>query len=125
MLAKSNLFQPWTVEEQKKLEELLVQYPQEAIEFHRYKKIAAQLGKVYTNPRSEATAFFKESEEGLLANQLILPVSKLKTFILENRTVYQVTSRLQKYFLKLYKAGLPIPGPPPKTSERNKVGNII
>ncbi|KAJ8937839.1 hypothetical protein NQ318_022257 [Aromia moschata] len=39
---------------------------------------------------------------------------------LGNRTVQQVTSRVQKYFLKLYKAGLPIPGRIPKSSEKYK-----
>ncbi|XP_066250603.1 ZZ-type zinc finger-containing protein 3 isoform X1 [Euwallacea similis] len=37
---------------------------------------------------------------------------------LGNRTVQQVASRLQKYFLKLYKAGLPIPGRIPKSAEK-------
>ncbi|XP_022909965.2 ZZ-type zinc finger-containing protein 3 [Onthophagus taurus] len=66
---------PWTVEEQKRLEELLITYPPEDIELRRYKKIAAALG---------------------------------------TRTVQQVCSRIQKYFLKLKKAGLPIPGRIPK-----------
>ncbi|KAJ8931206.1 hypothetical protein NQ314_015903 [Rhamnusium bicolor] len=39
---------------------------------------------------------------------------------LGNRTVQQVTSRVQKYFLKLYKAGLPIPGRIPKSGEKYK-----
>ncbi|KAJ8925475.1 hypothetical protein NQ315_009309 [Exocentrus adspersus] len=39
---------------------------------------------------------------------------------LGNRTVQQVCSRVQKYFLKLYKAGLPIPGRIPKSSEKYK-----
>uniref|UniRef100_A0AAR5P9A5 ZZ-type domain-containing protein n=2 Tax=Dendroctonus ponderosae TaxID=77166 RepID=A0AAR5P9A5_DENPD len=37
---------------------------------------------------------------------------------LGNKTVHQVASRLQKYFLKLYKAGLPIPGRIPKCAEK-------
>ncbi|KAL3283901.1 hypothetical protein HHI36_018070 [Cryptolaemus montrouzieri] len=69
--------QPWTPEEQKRLEELLVIYPPEPIELRRIKKIAAALG---------------------------------------NRTVQQVSSRLQKYFLKLHKAGLHVPGRIPKSS---------
>ncbi|CAH1170310.1 unnamed protein product [Phaedon cochleariae] len=71
----------WTIEEQKKLEELLLVYPPEPVERKRYQKIAKALG---------------------------------------NRTVSQVSSRIQKYFLKLYRAGLPIPGRPPKSGERNK-----
>ncbi|XP_019879434.2 ZZ-type zinc finger-containing protein 3 [Aethina tumida] len=71
----------WTVEEQKRLEELLVIYPPEPIEAQRFKKIAKALG---------------------------------------TRTVKQVNSRVQKYFLKLYKAGLPIPGRLPKNCEKYK-----
>lgn len=37
---------------------------------------------------------------------------------LGNRTVKQVTSRVQKYFKKLYNAGLPVPGRIPKSTER-------
>ncbi|CAG9857365.1 unnamed protein product [Phyllotreta striolata] len=39
---------------------------------------------------------------------------------LGNRSLAQVTSRIQKYFLKLHKAGLPIPGRIPKTLEKKK-----
>nr|CAH7757667.1 unnamed protein product [Callosobruchus chinensis] len=39
---------------------------------------------------------------------------------LGTRTVAQVSSRVQKYFLKLYKAGLPIPGRIPKGGEKYK-----
>ena len=63
--------QPWTAEEQKRLEELLHEFPSEEVEMERWKKIANRLG---------------------------------------NRTAIQVQSRTQKYFLKLHKAGLPIPG---------------
>jgi len=63
--------QPWTPEEQRRLEELLEEYPSEEIEMERWKKIATCLG---------------------------------------NRTSIQVQSRVQKYFQKLQKAGLPIPG---------------
>ena len=63
--------QPWTTDEQKRLEELLHEYPSEDVEMERWKKIASSLG---------------------------------------NRTAIQVQSRVQKYFLKLHKAGLPIPG---------------
>uniref|UniRef100_A0A1A9VZ03 Myb-like domain-containing protein n=1 Tax=Glossina austeni TaxID=7395 RepID=A0A1A9VZ03_GLOAU len=34
----------WTVEEQKRLEELLIKYPEERIEMHRFNKIAKELG---------------------------------------------------------------------------------
>ncbi|KRT83079.1 hypothetical protein AMK59_4822 [Oryctes borbonicus] len=74
-------FQPWTVDEQKRLEELLIEFPPEAIELRRFKKIATALG---------------------------------------TRTVKQVCSRVQKYFLKLRKAGLPIPGRIPKIFERKR-----
>lgn len=63
--------QPWTAEEQAKLEKLLQIYPQEEVEAKRWEKIAAALG---------------------------------------NRTFKQVASRVQKYFIKLAKAGLPVPG---------------
>jgi len=63
--------QPWTPEEQRRLEELLVEYPSEEVEMERWKKIATCLG---------------------------------------NRTSIQVQSRVQKYFQKLLRAGLPIPG---------------
>lgn len=36
--------QLWTVEEQKRLEELLIKYPEERIEMHRFAKIAKALG---------------------------------------------------------------------------------
>uniref|UniRef100_H2Y8R5 Uncharacterized protein n=1 Tax=Ciona savignyi TaxID=51511 RepID=H2Y8R5_CIOSA len=65
----------WTVEEQRKLEELLVKYPQEAVEFNRFRKIAAEL---------------------------------------QGRTPLQVQSRVQKYFIKLAKAGFTIPGRMPR-----------
>lgn len=65
----------WTVEEQRRLEELLVEYPPEEIEMRRFAKIAKALG---------------------------------------NRTTKQVASRIQKYFIKLHKAGLPVPGRLPK-----------
>uniref|UniRef100_S4R5S2 ZZ-type zinc finger-containing protein 3 n=1 Tax=Petromyzon marinus TaxID=7757 RepID=S4R5S2_PETMA len=66
--------QLWTVEEQKRLEELLVQHPPEEVEARRWQKIATALG---------------------------------------NRTPKQVASRVQKYFIKLAKAGLPVPGRTP------------
>lgn len=44
---------------------------------------------------------------------------------LGNRSVQQVTSRVQKYFIKLYKAGLPIPGRIPKSVEKYKVSLLI
>ena len=73
----------WTAEEQKKLEELLLQYPPEDVEMRRWEKIAAALG---------------------------------------NRTPHQVQSRTQKYFIKLAKLGLPIPGRAPNLApQRTKV----
>ncbi|KMQ93394.1 zz-type zinc finger-containing protein 3-like protein [Lasius niger] len=67
--------QLWTIEEQRRLEELLIEYPPEEIEMKRWTKIANALG---------------------------------------NRTPKQVSSRVQKYFIKLLRAGLPIPGRGPK-----------
>lgn len=69
--------QLWTVEEQKRLEELLLKFPPEEVEAKRWQKIAAALG---------------------------------------NRTPIQVQSRVQKYFIKLAKAGLPIPGRRPNVN---------
>ncbi|KAM9325268.1 ZZ-type zinc finger-containing protein 3 [Gastrophryne carolinensis] len=66
--------QLWTVEEQKKLEMLLLKYPPEEVESKRWQKIAEELG---------------------------------------NRTAKQVASRVQKYFIKLTKAGIPVPGRTP------------
>ncbi|KAE8609497.1 hypothetical protein XENTR_v10011822 [Xenopus tropicalis] len=66
--------QLWSVEEQKKLERLLLKYPPEEVEAKRWQKIADELG---------------------------------------NRTAKQVASRVQKYFIKLTKAGLPVPGRTP------------
>ncbi|KAJ9590878.1 hypothetical protein L9F63_016083 [Diploptera punctata] len=76
--------QLWTAEEQRRLEELLIEYPPEEVETRRWRKIAAALG---------------------------------------NRTTKQVCSRVQKYFIKLHKAGLPIPGRPPKMPEVSRRGH--
>nr|CAD7576953.1 unnamed protein product [Timema californicum] len=76
--------QLWTMEEQRRLEELLLEYPPEEMESNRWKKIAVALGK-YIKYR--------------------------------NRTPKQVCSRVQKYFIKLHKAGLPVPGKPPKITQ--------
>ncbi|XP_011697921.1 PREDICTED: ZZ-type zinc finger-containing protein 3 [Wasmannia auropunctata] len=67
--------QLWTMEEQRRLEQLLIEYPPEEVEMRRWTKIANALG---------------------------------------NRTPKQVSSRVQKYFIKLLRAGLPIPGRGPK-----------
>ena len=63
--------QLWTPEEQKRLQELLIVHPHEAVESERFRKIAKDLG---------------------------------------NRTHLQVQSRVQKYFIKLQKAKMPVPG---------------
>ena len=68
---KANYNKPWTVEEQRHLEELLLEFPPEENEAQRCRKIANKLG---------------------------------------TRTPLQVQSHCQKYFIKLAKAGLPIPG---------------
>ncbi|KAL1123616.1 hypothetical protein AAG570_002692 [Ranatra chinensis] len=75
--------QLWTVEEQMRLEALLVEFPPEPVESRRWKKIADALG---------------------------------------NRTTKQVCSRVQKYFKKLQKAGIAIPGRiPQKSSSPNRI----
>ena len=66
-----NYNKSWSVEEQRKLEELLIEFPPEDNEAGRFRKIADKLG---------------------------------------TRTSLQVQSHCQKYFIKLAKAGLPIPG---------------
>ncbi|KAM9426953.1 uncharacterized protein ACWYII_018722 isoform 4-T4 [Salvelinus alpinus] len=66
--------QLWTVEEQKKLEHLLLKFSPEEVESKRWQKIADALG---------------------------------------NRTAKQVASRVQKYFIKLTKAGISVPGRTP------------
>ena len=66
-----NYNKPWTVEEQRHLEELLLEFQPEENEAARWRKIATKLG---------------------------------------TRTPLQVQSHCQKYFIKLAKAGLPIPG---------------
>ncbi|KAG2219801.1 hypothetical protein INT45_001133 [Circinella minor] len=63
--------QPWTDEEQRRLEELLEIYPDEQVQAQRYNKISKALG---------------------------------------TRSAKQVASRVQKYFIKLAKLGLPVPG---------------
>ncbi|XP_069795407.1 ZZ-type zinc finger-containing protein 3 isoform X2 [Narcine bancroftii] len=80
--SKSETFnQLWSVEEQKRLEELLLKYPPEEVETRRWQKIADKLG---------------------------------------NRTAKQVASRVQKYFIKLAKAGIPIPGRTPNVDLHSK-----
>ncbi|KAJ2186214.1 hypothetical protein EV181_003426 [Coemansia sp. RSA 532] len=69
--------QPWSDEEQTRLENLLLEYPEEEVANDRWRKISEALG---------------------------------------TRTMRQVASRVQKYFIKLYKAGLPVPGRVPDTS---------
>ncbi|PRP89257.1 ZZ-type zinc finger-containing protein 3 [Planoprotostelium fungivorum] len=66
--------QPWSAEEQKQLEDLLVKYPDEPVSSNRWKKIASHL---------------------------------------PDRTPRQVASRTQKYFIKLAKMNLPVPGRKP------------
>lgn len=74
-------YQLWTADEQRRLEELLIEYPPEEVESRRFQKIAEALG---------------------------------------NRTRMQVSSRVQKYFLKLMKAGLPVPGRAPRLSSETQ-----
>ncbi|KTG01722.1 hypothetical protein cypCar_00029701, partial [Cyprinus carpio] len=73
--------QLWTIDEQKKLEQLLLKFPPEEVESKRWQKIADELG---------------------------------------NRTAKQVASRVQKYFIKLTKAGIPVPGRTPNVCMYSK-----
>uniref|UniRef100_A0A671QR79 ZZ-type zinc finger-containing protein 3 n=1 Tax=Sinocyclocheilus anshuiensis TaxID=1608454 RepID=A0A671QR79_9TELE len=73
--------QLWTIEEQKKLEQLLLKFPPEEVESKRWQKVADELG---------------------------------------NRTAKQVASRVQKYFIKLTKAGIPVPGRTPNVCMYSK-----
>ncbi|XP_059609564.1 ZZ-type zinc finger-containing protein 3 [Phlebotomus argentipes] len=84
-LKSSVAIRHWTVEEQKKLEKLLTEYPPEPVETRRFAKIARALG---------------------------------------NRTTQQVASRCQKYFKKLRKVGLPIPGRNPKSVIRQSIAKM-
>ncbi|KAJ2784919.1 ZZ-type zinc finger-containing protein 3 [Coemansia javaensis] len=68
---------PWSDEEQMRLEQLLVEFPEEEVANDRWRKISEALG---------------------------------------TRTMRQVASRVQKYFIKLARAGLPVPGRTPDTS---------
>ncbi|KAJ1989251.1 hypothetical protein GGI25_004793 [Coemansia spiralis] len=74
---------PWSDEEQQRLMDLLLIYPEEEIANSRWRKIAEALG---------------------------------------TRTMRQVASRVQKYFIKLAKAGLPVPGKVPDTSNWTSIG---
>ncbi|CAO3580211.1 unnamed protein product [Absidia cylindrospora] len=79
--------QPWTDEEQQRLEQLLEIYPDEPVQAQRFNKIAQALG---------------------------------------TRNARQVSSRIQKYFIKLAKMGLPVPGrvniPPSHSTSRSGRG---
>ncbi|KAL7308502.1 hypothetical protein PS15m_011700 [Mucor circinelloides] len=63
--------QPWSDQEQERLQELLITFPDEPVQAQRFNKISKALG---------------------------------------TRTPRQVASRVQKYFIKLAKMGLPVPG---------------
>ncbi|KAG2196850.1 hypothetical protein INT47_011370 [Mucor saturninus] len=78
--------QPWSDEEQHRLQELLITFPDEPIQAQRFHKISKALG---------------------------------------TRTQRQVASRVQKYFIKLAKSGLPVPGRitiPPSCMPKDKEG---
>jgi hypothetical protein len=70
---------PWTMEEQQRLEQLLIEYPDEPVAAYRWEKIARALG----------------------------------------RTPKQVVSRIHRYFERLARAGLPVPGRLPTHTPRN------
>ncbi|XP_055705475.1 ZZ-type zinc finger-containing protein 3 [Phlebotomus papatasi] len=58
---KSNSTRHWTVEEQKRLEELLIEYPPEPVEKRRFEKIARALGnRTYLQVASRCQKYFKK-----------------------------------------------------------------
>jgi len=69
---------PWTIEEQHRLEQLLIEYPDEPVAAYRWEKIARALG----------------------------------------RTPKQVVSRVHRYFERLARAGLPVPGRLPASASK-------
>lgn len=48
----------------------------------------------------------------------------INNVLLGNRTPKQVCSRVQKYFIKLHKAGLPVPGRIPKLQPGEKMQKV-
>lgn len=70
---------PWSLEEQHRLEQLLIEYPDEPVPAYRWEKIARALG----------------------------------------RTPKQVVSRVHRYFERLARAGLPVPGRLPASSSKS------
>eukprot|EP00794_Sanderia_malayensis_P015671 gene15671-17251_t len=91
----------WTTEEQERLEKLLQVYPPEDVEARRWEKIAKALGN--RTPKQ----LFKS-----------IDLSALLSVVLRISAV--VSSRVQKYFIKLARAGLPIPGRAPHMSNHKK-----
>lgn len=73
---------PWTLEEQHRLEQLLIEHPDEPIAAYRWEKIARALG----------------------------------------RTPKQVVSRIHRYFERLARAGLPVPGRLPTSARQAPSG---
>eukprot|EP00794_Sanderia_malayensis_P005054 gene5054-5712_t len=91
----------WTTEEQERLEKLLQVYPPEDVEARRWEKIAKALGN-----RTPKQLFESIDLSALLS--VVLRISAV------------VSSRVQKYFIKLARAGLPIPGRAPHMSNHKK-----
>ncbi|KAJ1723320.1 hypothetical protein LPJ53_002319 [Coemansia erecta] len=75
---------PWSDEEQERLEQLLIEFPEEEVANSRWRKISEALG---------------------------------------TRSMRQVASRVQKYFIKLAKAGLPVPGRVPNAENWSAYSN--
>jgi len=106
--------QLWTPAEQKRLEELLEEFPPEEIESRRWEKIATALG---IELKCLIFILFK-------IQYLKINIIKLQSFFPGNRTTMQVQSRVQKYFKKLHSMGLPVPGRVPR-ARSNIVKKVI
>lgn len=76
----------WTLAEQRRLEQLLVEYPDEPVSSHRWEKIARALGR------------------HTIRNQLRLQYSS------GHRTPKQVANRVQQFFVRLSLQNKPLPG---------------
>ncbi|KAJ0059108.1 hypothetical protein NL108_007494, partial [Boleophthalmus pectinirostris] len=110
--------QLWTVEEQKKLEQLLMKFPPEEVESRRWQKIADELGnRTAKQARTTNWNFLK-----LLLHKIYGFTPKMclrfgfwwlsypQMYFYYIILILQVASRVQKYFIKLTKAGIPVPG---------------
>ncbi|XP_060535499.1 ZZ-type zinc finger-containing protein 3 [Cylas formicarius] len=114
-----------------------------AIDFQKYDVAVPQheLKEIYSDPQVDADDKLDVKPQNVANNNVWTPEEQkrleellhvyppepieMRRFqkiakALGNRTVHQVSSRVQKYFVKLFKAGLPIPGRIPKSGEKYK-----